>query len=220
VFLTGSPLHLYQDTPAVRRQLEFMRAVFASGTPSFGSCAGLQVATVAAGGRVRENRAGHEVAFARRITPTEAGLGHRLLAGRPATYDALTIHSDEVERLPEHGTLLATNGVTNVQAAEIRHNGGVFWGVQYHPELPLGEIASAVRRQADDIIDQGLARDGAVIEAYAALIEELDQAPERRDLAWQLGLDRQVTDPALRRTELSNFIKSLVGPTRSRRSRA
>jgi len=126
VFLTGSPLHLYQDTPAVRRQLDFMRAVFASGTPSFGSCAGLQVATVAAGGRVRENRRGHEVAFARRITPTEAGLGHGLLAGRPAAYDALTMHSDEVERLPEHGTLLATNGVTMVQAAEIQHDGGVF----------------------------------------------------------------------------------------------
>ena len=53
VFLTGSPLHLYQDTPECRRIIAFMRAVFASGTPSFGSCAGLQVATVAAGGSVR-----------------------------------------------------------------------------------------------------------------------------------------------------------------------
>lgn len=92
--------------------------------------------------------------------------------------------------------------------------------MQYHPELPLGELADAVRRQADDIIDQGLARDGAVLEAYVALIGELDQAPERRDLAWQLGLDRQVTDPALRRTELSNFIRKLVEPARSERSRA
>ena len=67
VFLTGSPLHVYRDTPAVRRQLAFMRDVFASGTPSFGSCAGLQVAAAAAGGAVRENRRGHEAAFARRI---------------------------------------------------------------------------------------------------------------------------------------------------------
>src|SRR3954462_324939 len=46
VFFTGSPLHLYEDTPVVRRVLDFMRAVFASGTPAFGSCAGLQIATV------------------------------------------------------------------------------------------------------------------------------------------------------------------------------
>src|SRR5215210_1082464 len=39
VFLTGSPLHLYENTPEVGRVLEFMRAVFASGTPAFGSCA-------------------------------------------------------------------------------------------------------------------------------------------------------------------------------------
>lgn len=220
VFLTGSPLHLYQDTPEVRRQLDFMRAVFASGTPSFGSCAGLQVATVAAGGTVRENRRGHEAAFARRITPTEAGRHHGLLAGRPAVYDALTIHSDEVERLPEHATLLATNGVTTVQAAEIEHGGGVFWGVQYHPELLLEEIAGAIRRQAGDLIEQGLAQDEAAVEAYAARIDALDRAPDRRDIAWQLGLDRQVTDTALRRTELRNFIERLVQPIRSRRGRA
>ena len=53
VFLTGSPLHVYDDTPEARRELDFMRQVFASGTPSFGSCAGLQVAAATAGGEVR-----------------------------------------------------------------------------------------------------------------------------------------------------------------------
>ena len=219
VFLTGSPLHLYKDTPEVRRQLSFMRAVFASGTPSFGSCAGLQVAAVAAGGTVRENRRGHEAAFARRITPTAAGLRHKLLAGRPAAYDALSIHSNEVEHLPDDATLLATNGVTGVQAAEIRHDGGVFWGVQYHPELPLDEVAGALRQQADDLIEQSLAQDKAAVEAYAATVETLGRTPARRDLAWQLGLDRQVTDPALRQAELRNFIEHLAHPARSRRGR-
>ncbi len=54
VFLTGSPLHVYDDAPEVERQIAFMRAVFDSGVPSFGSCAGLQVAVAAAGGRVRK----------------------------------------------------------------------------------------------------------------------------------------------------------------------
>ena len=54
VFPTGSPLHVDDDTPEVRRQLDSKRAVFASGTPSFDSCAGLQVAVTAAGGSVRE----------------------------------------------------------------------------------------------------------------------------------------------------------------------
>ena len=220
VFLTGSPLHVYQDTPEVRRQIEFMRAVFASGTPSFGSCAGLQVAAAVAGGTVRENRRGHETAFARRITRTAAGAAHKLLDGRPAAYDALTVHADEVERLPEGATLLATNGVTRAQAAEIRHRGGTFWGVQYHPELPLDEIAAALRRQAGELIEQGLARNETGVQAYASQIEALHREPGRRDLAWQLGLDQQVTDPTLRQAELRNFVEHLVKPTRSGRSRA
>lgn len=217
VFLTGSPLHLYEETPETRREVDFMRAVFASGTPAFGSCAGLQVATVAAGGSVRRISGPREAAFARRITATGAGRTHPLLAGRPAAYDAPAIHTDEVETLPEGATLLASNRHTPVQAAEIRSGGGVFWGVQYHPEIGLDEVAGALRRQARGLIREGLARDPDEVEAHAALIEALHREPGRRDLAWRLGLDEEVTDPARRRAELANFVDHLVRPTREER---
>jgi GMP synthase (glutamine-hydrolysing) len=219
VFLTGSPLHLYEDSPEVRRQLDFMRAVFVAGTPAFGSCAGLQVATVAAGGTVRPNRRGYEAGFARRITRTAAGQGHPLLVGRPEAYDAPAVHSDEVERLPNGAVALAGNRVTAVQAAEIRYGNGVFWGVQYHPELPLSDVAAALRRQSDELMKTGFARDEGEVEAYAARVEALHNDPKRRDAAWQLGLDAQVADPALRSMELRNFVDHLVRPTRAQRGR-
>jgi GMP synthase (glutamine-hydrolysing) len=210
VFVTGSPLHLYQDTPETRREVDLMRAVFEAGVPSFGSCAGLQVAVVAAGGSVRPSRKGREAGFARRITLTEAGHRHPLLAGRPASFDAPAFHSDEVETLPEGATLLAFNTVTEVQAAEIRHGQGVFWGVQYHPELDLHEVAGALRRQCDDLVSEGYARRPADLEGYASMIEALHHDPDRRDLAWLLGLDAQVTDMECRLTELRNFIRFVV----------
>ena len=219
VFLTGAPMHVYDDSPAVRRQLAFMRDVFASGTPSFGSCAGLQVAVAAAGGTVRAMERRQEAGFARRISPTAAGRDHPLLAGRPAAYDAPAIHGDEVATLPPGAVLLASNRVTQVQAAEIRHAGGIFWGVQYHPELSLAEIAVALRRDADDLVAQGLAADTDALAAHAALVETLGHDPARRDIAWRLGLDDQVTDATLRRTELRNFIDRLVRPTRQTRGR-
>ncbi|MBW6527445.1 type 1 glutamine amidotransferase [Sphingomonas sp. RHCKR7] len=217
VFLTGSPLHLYDDRPECRRITAFMREVFRSGVPSFGSCAGLQVAVAAAGGRVRAMGERREAGFARRITPTAAGRDHPLLRGRAPAYDAPAIHTDEVAELPAGAILLASNAVTAVQAAEIRHGDGVFWGVQYHPEIDLGEVAAALRRQADDLVEHGLARDDADVVAQAALVEALGDAPDRHDLAWRLGLDAQVTDPATRSTEIRNFIEQLVLPTRARR---
>ena len=220
VFISGSPMHVYEDGPEVRRQLEFMRAVFEAGTPSFGSCAGLQVAVAAAGGTVCENRNGHEVAIARRITPTAAGRSHPLLSGRPAAFDALSLHSDEVKSLPpEAATLLATNGVTPIQAVEIRQGPGVFWGVQYHPELSLPELAQSLRRQGRDAIEQGLARTERDVEDFAVLLETLGHDHGRKDLAWRLGVDAEVIDDTKRRVELINFIEYLVYPTRSRRGR-
>jgi len=219
VFLTGSPLHLWQDSPEARRQIDFMQAVFASGTPSFGSCAGLQVACVAAGGRVRPMGQRREAGFARRLFATDAGRGHPLLDGRPASYDAPAIHTDEVAELPRGATLLASNRVTHVQAAEIRCGDGVFWGVQYHPEISLREVAAALRRQSDDLLEHGLARSDADVEQLAHHVDALHAEPDRADLAWRLGLDDQVTVPEHRTRELRNFIEHLVKPTRAKRGR-
>lgn len=215
VFLTGSPLHVYDDTPEVRRQLAFMRAVFASGTPSFGSCAGLQVAVAAAGGTVRKMPERMEAGLSRRIVATEAGRDHPLLAGRAATWDAPAIHGDEVETLPSGATRLAGNAVTRVQAAEIRHDKGVFWGVQYHPELSLGEIAIALRRQSEELVEAGLAESDDEVEERAGVLAALHEAPERRSLRWRLGVDGELADTDARRREIANFLTAL--PTIDRR---
>ncbi len=220
VFITGSPLHVYDDSPEVRRQLTFMRSVFASGTPSFGSCAGLQLAVAAAGGKVRKMPQRMEAGIARRITPTDAGRDHPLLTGRAASWDAPAIHGDEVETLPADATLLASNAVTTIQAAEIRHDGGTFWGVQYHPELALGEIAVALRRQAEDIVEAGLAETTADVEHRADQLDALHHDPDRRSLLWALGVDREFADEARRRTELNNFLDHLADIDASDRAHA
>jgi GMP synthase (glutamine-hydrolysing) len=218
VFLTGSPLHLYEDTPPVRRQVAFMRAVFEAGTPAFGSCAGLQVATVAAGGAVRPCAKGREAGFARRISSTDAGRDHPLLAGRPAAYDALAIHTDEVETLPPGALHLATSEACTVQAAEIRMGKeGLFWGVQYHPELDLEQIAMAMVRDADEIVGEGLASTTGEVERYAGDFRLLHEDPSLCPVAWRIGADRQVLDPVLRRTELTNFFQRCVLPRMAER---
>ncbi|MEG8040397.1 type 1 glutamine amidotransferase [Sphingomonas sp. LR60] len=210
VFLTGSPLHVYDDTPEVRRQLAFMRAVFAAGTPSFGSCAGLQVAVAAAGGTVRKMPERMEAGLSRRIVATAEGREHPLLAGRAATWDAPAIHGDEVESLPPGATRLAGNAVTQVQAAEIRHDKGVFWGVQYHPELSLQEIAIALRRQADGLVEAGLAESPEEVEERADVFAALHDTPERRSLRWRLGVDGELADTDARRREIANFLGALA----------
>ncbi len=220
VALTGSSLHLWNREPAVERQIELARETFRSRTAFFGSCWGVQMACVAAGGDVQKNPLGRELAFARNIAPTEAGRIHRLLAGRPAAYDAPAIHLDVIAVPASNMTVLAANALTPVQAAEINHDGGTFWGIQYHPEFSLTETGSIIGSRAGMLAAEGFFSSKADGEAYARDLATLDQDRTRRDIAWRMGLDDEVVDDHKRLTEIRNWIAHQVQPLRSSRGRA
>jgi GMP synthase (glutamine-hydrolysing) len=220
IAITGSALNLYDRTPAILRQIDLMRAVFASGTPAFGSCWGLQLGAAAAGGDVARNPQGREIGFARRIAPTEAGRTHPMLAGRPAAYDAPATHLDVVSVVPPDCTILSFNANSAIQAAEIRAEGGTFWGVQYHPEFSLAEIASILERRADILVREGFCESLEDAAAYVADLAMLQADPRRTDLAWRHGLDDEVLDPLRRTREIRNFVEHRVKPEKSARGRA
>ncbi|MBN9063484.1 MAG: glutamine amidotransferase [Rhizobiales bacterium 65-9] len=220
VFVTGSSLNIYDLQPAVTRQIDLMRAVYQSKSPVFGSCWGIQLGAVAAGGVVHRNPKGREVGFARRLTRTAAGVNHPLLEGRPAVWDAPAIHLDEVSRLPPDATPLAFNAVSEVQAAEFTHEGSVFWGVQYHPEFSMRELASIMRRRSRGLTTEGFASREDELLGFCDDLDVLHDDPTRQDLAWRYGLDEQTLNADLRTAELRNFIAHRVKPIASARGRA
>ncbi|WP_316172727.1 MULTISPECIES: type 1 glutamine amidotransferase [unclassified Bradyrhizobium] len=210
IVITGSTLNIYQREPESLRQIELVRAVFTQGVPMFGSCWGLQLASVAAGGEVSLNPAGREVGFARKIALTEAGRDHPMHAARGAVFDAPAIHSDIVTRLPPDATVTARNAMSEVQAAEIRSGRGRFWGVQYHPEFSLQDVAWVLRRIGQPLVEEGFFAAPAELERYAADLAILHHDRARRDILWRLGLDQDVANDGMRQTEISNWIASLA----------
>lgn len=215
---TGSALNAYVQEPPVTRQIELARAVFDSGVPFFGSCWALQVATVAAGGVVRKHPGGREMGIARKIRLTSEGHAHPMYAGKNPVFEAVCIHQDEVETLPAGAVLLAFNDHSAVQAAEIKCGAGSFWGIQYHPEYDLHEIAHIFLRYKTPLSGQGWFADEQAVEDFAARCVALHADPVgRRDLRWQLGADDDVLDEAIRLREIANWIKHRVLPAMGRR---
>ncbi|MCJ2033954.1 glutamine amidotransferase-related protein [Methylobacterium sp. J-068] len=213
LFVTGSALHIREGGAAVRRQIALMRQALGDGLPVFGSCWGVQVAAVVAGGEAARNPKGPEYGFSRDLTRTAAGATHPLLAGRGARFDAPAMHLDAVIVPPAHATVLAGNQVLSVQAIEIVHGPGVFWGTQYHPELDLDALAAMLRLSADDVVEAGARPDHAAVEAYAADLCRIHVDPEAqadRIARHRLGAD--LLDPARRRTEIANFLAHCVRP--------
>jgi GMP synthase (glutamine-hydrolysing) len=219
IAITGSSLHIYNGGPEVMRQVDLVRAAMATGTPLFGSCWGLQVITAAAGGSVRKNPKGREIGFGRGIRLTEAGRKHPMYVGKLDVFNAPTVHLDEVEMLPPGATVLATNAMSEVQAAEIRTNGSVAWAVQYHPEYPLREIATIVRRIGTRLIEEGFFADPGDIKVFAQDLDTLDRDPDCKRLAWRHGISKNILDKKLRVSEVANWVEYQVLPMRVKRGR-
>ncbi|MDN7631582.1 type 1 glutamine amidotransferase [Burkholderia cenocepacia] len=218
VVVTGSWLNIYEGGKAIDRQTELMRRVFQSGTPFFGSCWGLQLATVAAGGSVRRNPRGRELGISEPLRKTAAGRDHPLLKGKPDPYTTLTVHLDEVERIAPGMTVLAGNSWSSVQAAEIRCANAVGWAVQYHPEFSFGQIAAVVRRYGAELIAQGILENERAVERRAERLEHCESAVLRAAAEDALELDDAVLSSAMRTLELKNWFDCLVLPSMDARS--
>ena len=210
MIISGSGLHAYDTDFAVTNQIALVREAAEVGLPIFGSCWGLQIAAMAAGGLVEYHAQGREVGFARKIMVTEAGRNHPMFARKGPVFDAPCIHYDEVTRLPEHATLLATNAHSEVQAALIPLANSEIWTVQYHPEFDAAHLADLYRLYADDMVGQGFFADLNELEDYAARLTALDSHPDNAALAWQLGVDADITDDARRRAEIIAWVETCV----------
>ena len=211
VTITGSALNVYHGGGPVERQVEIAKAVFEAGVPFFGSCWGLQIAVVAAGGQVQKNLRGREFGFARRIQLNEAGRAHPLFAGKPAVYEAPTIHRDEIGALPAGATVLASNDM-GLQAAAFTHRRGTFWGVQYHPEYDYLDIAAAAERYGQVLVEEGMFQDLAALQAFCAELRQLQTQPANAPLLWKHGLGPAMSEPSLRLLELRNWLTQQVLP--------
>ncbi len=203
---TGSPLNAYDTGPVERHQVEFARAAFASGVPGFGSCWGMQVMSVALGGRVQLHPQGLECGVGRKIAVNVAGQRHPMYRGKPAVFDALCWHQDEVTTPPPGAVVLAGNGHSAIQAMAVEDGVRSFWGVQYHPEFDLDVVASLFSYRAKRMAADGFVRDPAEAAGMAEDFRALQRSKARKDVAWRYGIGGDVTDAAVHRLELANWL--------------
>jgi GMP synthase (glutamine-hydrolysing) len=140
----------------------------------------LQLAVVALGGSVRRNPRGRELPIARAITMTDAGRADPLLRSRPAVFDALCSHLDEIETVPPNSQILAANEVSGVQAIAVETPSlGGFHGTQYHPEHTLAVSAALIEMRAAELVEEGFGTGPSEIFVLAAGYRALDAEPTR-----------------------------------------
>lgn len=206
VLWTGSSLTIYDDRPEVTRQIEFAREGFRRGLSAFGSCWALQIAVTAAGGACRINPKGQEFGISRELQLSQSGAANPVIKNRAAPFTAFTSHFDEVATLPADTLPLLGNQTSHIQAADILHQGGRFFAVQYHPEFDFGVIAALADMRKRHLVQDGPFDNEATLDSFITDCRSLHAGSADHDAPQRLGVDDELLSPARRHNEFKNWL--------------
>ena len=148
----GSSLNIYNDTPEIRRQIEFMKECQKKVKNILAICWGMQVAVTAAGGEVKKAEGSH-IGIANEITINENGLNHPIYKNKEKKFNSPAFNFDEVKTLPQNAVCLASNKINKVQSLYFKVNETNVWGLQYHPEITYEKMISLIEFRKDSLIE-------------------------------------------------------------------
>ena len=147
----GSSLNIYNNTPEIRRQIEFMKECQKKVKNILAICWGMQVAVTAAGGEVKKADGSH-IGIANEIIINKNGLNHPLYKNKENKFNSPAFNFDEVRTLPENAICLASNKINKVQSLYFKVNETNVWGLQYHPEITYEKMISLIEFRKDRLI--------------------------------------------------------------------
>ena len=190
----GSSLNIYNDTPEIRRQIQFMKECQKKVKNILAICWGMQVAVTAAGGVVKKSSNGAHIGIANQLIINEQGLKHPLYSGKKNNFNTPAFNFDEVVTLPENGVCLASNKINKVQGMYFKINNNNVWGLQYHPEITYQKMIQLIKFRKDRLIEtrKVFANDDQVNEHISFIEKEIS-----------------ISDNQQRMIELRNWLNSV-----------
>ena len=189
----GSSLNIYNDTPEIKKQIEFMKNCQNKVKNILGICWGMQVAVTAAGGQVKKANISH-VGIAKEIEINEYGLKHPLYKDKEKKFNSPAFNYDEVVKIPENGICLASNKINKVQSLYFQINKTRVWGLQYHPEITYEKMISLINFRRKILIEyRKVFKNENDLENHISFIEK----------------EIQVTVKEKKMLELKNWLKEL-----------
>jgi GMP synthase-like glutamine amidotransferase len=181
VFVFGGHMNVDDEAehPWLRGEDELVRELVARGVPLLGVCLGGQVLAKAAGAHVGPSPE-REAGFVR-VAVSDAAYDDPVFGSLPREFDAFTLH-EYAFHVPDGAVELARSSVCS-QAFRL---GESAWGVQFHPEVRVEQVAKWVRDDPEfpnrdeivaelrDRIDEWQALGAALCRAFLAAAERHD----------------------------------------------
>jgi len=149
----GSSLNIYDDTPEIRKQIEFMKECQKRVKNILAICWGMQVAVTAAGGEVKKAKNSH-IGIANEIKINEFGCNYPIYLNKELKFNSPAFNFDEVVTLPHNGICLASNKINKIQGLFFKVNDTNIWGLQYHPEITYEKMINLIKFRKERLMNK------------------------------------------------------------------
>ena len=189
----GSTLNIYQDTPEIRRQLDFAKKIFEFEKKVLAICWGLQLISTAAGGQVKKSTTGTQVGIATGIELTDKGTNHPIYKSKSKKFNTPAFNFDEVVIPPKNSIHLAKNKTNKIQGLAFKVGLCDVWGLQYHPEIHYDYMITLIKDRKEKLIRKQCFKTNEEIEEHIKFIEK----------------EKESLDDDFRLLELKNWLDNL-----------
>ncbi len=187
----GGSMHVYDDLPEIRKQLDLMKICFKKIKNIFALCWGMQVAVVAAGGQVKKCSKGTNIGISNDIELTDLGILHPLYKGKPKKFNTPAYNYDEVVKLPEKTNHLSFNNVNKIQGINFKVGNCDICGIQYHPEITYKKMINLINYREEHLLsNKHLFKNKEDLDNHINKIKSVDES----------------TDPQIRMKEVENWL--------------
>ena len=142
IIFTGGAMRLNDMTDEIKKHIKFASNCFKHNNKILAICWGLQVCSVAAGGKVSPGKNGAHIGIATEVEINEDGKKNPIYKNKKFRFNTPAFNFDEVCELPKGATLLASDKVNKNMGVYFKSGNSEIWGLQYHPDYEYWQMVN------------------------------------------------------------------------------
>ena len=168
-------MRLNDMTDEIKKHIDFASNCFQGENKILAICWGLQVCSVAAGGKVAPGKNGAHVGIASNVKINDMGQKNPIYKDKNLIFTSPAYNYDEVSELPPNAELLSSDNINKVMAIYFTSGNSKIWGLQYHPDYEYWQMINLSNARKDKIIQNNHFKTDADFQKHLNFIKKEDK---------------------------------------------
>ena len=186
IIFTGGAMRLNDMTDVIKKHINFASNCFKYNNKILAICWGLQVCSVAAGGKVAAGKNGAHIGIATDVEINDEGKNNPIFKNKKFRFNTPAFNFDEVCELPKGATLLASDKVNKNMGVYFKSGNSEIWGLQYHPDYEYWQMVNLSNARMGKMIAKEYFRDEESFKKHIEYIKSEEKSLDFKNKTYEI----------------------------------